>query len=515
MKKVLLIIVDALATRVLVPLLEAGRLPNISRLVETGVLHPECIAIFPSITPAATCSLATGCYPCEHGIAGAYWFDEDQDEVAYFGTDIWAILNEGVGHYLMDFQYALNCRRLQVPTIFERIEAHGHLRDAVINLLWYRGTVDHEVSWPPLFKLIPGESAQKLPGPHMMFMGDFVNTAIAPGKTLRVRGSITRRFGFHDDTTADYLLQLAEHNALPEFTLAYFPNNDFDSHNQGPMNAASDLEDIDLHLGHLFDIHGGLCKMLEDYAILITGDHSQSDLPSSREAAIHLNEVLKEFQLVKAGALWQNGDDVMICPNMRAAQLYLRHDSWDARTRIIECLKECDGVDQVMWCSTNEGVNGCGKVIFHVATLDRGTISFSLADPADGKGIDDFGASWNWTGELGAIHAILDSEGRIRFDEYPNAFERIAAAFFRQSGTIWVTAKLGREFCLPETSCYEGGSHGSLHALDSISPLIAAGMPTALKLPEKMRSVDIVPLCLKLLDLESPRQLGESHLSGY
>ncbi|WP_168205377.1 alkaline phosphatase family protein [Bythopirellula goksoeyrii] len=513
MKKVLLIIIDALATRVLEPQLQAGRLPNFSRLIEVGQLHRECIAVFPSITPAATCALATGCYPHEHGIAGAYWYDEDQDDVAYFGTDIWAILNEGIDHYLTDFQHELNCRRLRVPTIFEQIEKHGHLRDAVINLLWFRGTVDHEISWPPLFKLIPGDPAEKLPGPHLMFMGDFVNTPLPRGERLKVRGGITRRYGFHDETTADYLLQLAELDSLPEFTLAYFPNNDFDSHKEGPMKAAKSLEQIDIQLGRLFEIHGELASLLEEYAIVITGDHSQSDLSSAKEAAVDLNEVLEQFQVVKAGSAWESGEDVMVCPNMRAAQIYLQEDSWRNRAAIIDCLLKCKQVDQVVWCDSENGLSESRQVQFHVATFDRGHLTFSLERQHDPMGRDDYGAGWTWTGDLRALDAMVDSEGRIRFGDYPNAFERIATAFFRKSGSLWVTARLGHEFCLPNTACNEKGSHGSLHSLDSTSPVIAAGLPASITLPEKLRSVDVTPLCLMLLDLDPPRRLGESHVT--
>ena len=145
MKKVLLIIIDALATRVVEPALKAGKLPSFQRLAEAGIFVPECFSIFPSITPAATCSLCTGAYPFEHGISGAYWYDADKDEVAYFGDDLLAILHEGVGNYINDFQIKLNMERLQVPTIFERVEEHG-LHDAVVNYLWYRGNFEQKLS---------------------------------------------------------------------------------------------------------------------------------------------------------------------------------------------------------------------------------------------------------------------------------------------------------------------------------------------------------------------------------
>ncbi len=152
------------------------------------------------------CALATGCYPLEHGISGAYWYDEENDSVAYFGDDFWPILHEGLDHYLLDFQRDLNEKRLQVPTIFEQLEQHGQIRDAVINLFWFRGTVDHEVSLPLVFHLLPGEPAKTIRGPHLMFMGDFINTPLSRGQQLSARGGMTRRFGFHDENTADYLL---------------------------------------------------------------------------------------------------------------------------------------------------------------------------------------------------------------------------------------------------------------------------------------------------------------------
>ena len=77
MKKVLLIIIDALASRVVQPALNSNRLPNFNRLYEAATLRSESISIFPSITPAATSSLITGVYPQKHGISGAYWYIPD------------------------------------------------------------------------------------------------------------------------------------------------------------------------------------------------------------------------------------------------------------------------------------------------------------------------------------------------------------------------------------------------------------------------------------------------------
>ena len=84
----------------------------------------------------------------------------------------------------------------------------------------------------------------------------------------------------------------------------------------------------------------------------------------------------------------------------------------------------------------------------------------------------------------------------------------------KKTGNIWVTARLGKEFCLPSMKCNPAGSHGSLHELDSTAPLIAAGLPDDFELPDALRIIDITPICLQLLGLETPRQPGESAINN-
>lgn len=508
MKKVLLIIIDALATRVVLPALQKGMLPNIQKLTDRGILCPECTSIFPSITPAATCSIVTGAYPFEHGISGAYWYETDEDEVAYFGSDLPAIMNEGMEHYINDFQIKLNMDRLRVPTLFERIEQHGALTDAVVNFMWYRGTVEHETTTPMMLNLTPGVSlARSMRGPHTMFLGDFVSTPLY-GTLPSVRGGLSRRFGFHDDSTADYLLALAEQNCLPDFTLAYFPNNDFDSHAKGPVNAVSTLQEIDSHLGKLFELQGGLESFLDEFSILITGDHSQSDLDENPN--VDLSQVLERFPIVEAGKAWSGTEDMVVCPNMRSAQIYMREELWTRRSEVIDCLRDCKEIDQVIWCDHDSGLNGTKEPSFYIDTAKRGRLIFKPAPDQQGNAVDCYGTSWIWEGDLSTIDASLTPEGEIKYGDYPNAFERIASGFSEITGNIWVTAQLGKEFCLPSMKCNPAGSHGSLHRLDSTAPLIVAGLPAGFELPNSPRITDITPICMQLLNLAPPRLPGTS-----
>ena len=75
--RTLLIVIDAATPGVVCPAILTGRLPVMQRLANAGTLHDRSVTIFPSITPAATTSIITGCYPAEHGISGASWYDED------------------------------------------------------------------------------------------------------------------------------------------------------------------------------------------------------------------------------------------------------------------------------------------------------------------------------------------------------------------------------------------------------------------------------------------------------
>jgi len=53
-----------------------------------------------------------------------------------------------------------------------------------------------------------------------------------------------------------------------------------------------------------------------------------------------------------------------------------------------------------------------------------------------------------------------------------------------------------------------GASHGALHALDSLSPVIVGGAD-AVRLPRAMRSVDLAPLCMQLLGLRMRYNVGQ------
>ncbi|MEW4527412.1 alkaline phosphatase family protein [Maioricimonas sp. JC845] len=508
MKRVLLVIIDALATRIVGPAMQDGRLPNFSRLAEAGVFRQESTAIFPSITPAATASLMTGRYPVDHGIAGAFWYDRDSDRVAYYGDDIWVMLNEGIGTYFEDFLVNLNFTRLQAETLSERVEKAG-MTAAVLNYMWFRGETRHDVNTPLLLQLMPGVSlSDSISGPTITTLGDFVTSRIPDSdEMLSASGGLTRRYGFHDETSGEYLLQLARTSGLPEFTLTYFPNNDWDSHADGPAEAISTVERVDGIIGELIESSGGLDAFLSEHAIVITGDHSQCDMADSADdRAIDLDALLEGFDRVPAGSAWGDTDDLMVCPNLRTAQVYFHCSSTqEHRDEVCRRLLSDPHVDQVLWADPFRSEQNSR---FEVRTADRGRLSFQpTADGTEPDCTDLYGNRWSIEGDLTAIDASIGPDGQVQYGDYPNALERIANGFCRVCGDMWITARPGSEFCLSETSVHAGGSHGTLHRLDSISPLIVAGAPDDVEIPPHPRSVDIAPLCLTILGVDPPDRL--------
>lgn len=489
-KKVLLVVIDALAADVVQPAIASEQLPTFAALAQHGGMTTST-AIFPSITPAATASIVTGVYPKEHGIAGAYWWDDEQNSVAYFGADLWLFLNEGPGKYFRDFIVNLNERHLKADPIFQSIERDG-LIGAVINFMWFRGDQRHSVNAPFLLSLLSGGNIpEHVFGPTHLALADFVPLKLPNHEEPFVTaGGFGQRYGFYDDCTADSLKKLfgCDSVDIPDFTLAYFPNNDFVSHDEGPMAALATVQKVDQHLADLFTQRGGVDAFLEEFAVVICGDHSQSRTLDDDEARdVNLDDLLASFKQATAGQPWADDDQLFVCPNLRAAQIYVHEELPEARHRhLVDDLLAESRIDQVILRNPDGS--------FSVHTADRGSLSIRHG----GDVLDAYGNRWTVDGDLTAIDARLEDD-RIEYGDYPNALERICNGFADGSASLWVTARLGHEFRIAETHTHPGGSHGSLHRLDSTSPLIAAGLPEDVSLPPNARTIDIAPLCRKVL----------------
>ena len=508
MPKVLLVVIDAATPRVVCPAIRTGQLPTLQRLLDAGEMHEESVTIFPSITPAATTSIITGCYPAEHGIAGASWFDQTRQEVAYYGDDFWIIAREGFGEFIRDFLLRLNGDRLVAPTLFELVERTGR-RAACLNYLVFRGLSAHKVNIPKLIAALPGVPyTETVEGPSILSLGDFVGTSSPHGHKLAEEGGLLHRFGMDDESTGAMLRDLMREGSLPDFTVAYFADNDYESHDIGPHAALKTVERVDRLLADAFEAGGGIERVLSEMYVVVTSDHGHCEVLADKpRSVVHLDTLLSGFAQAALGRAWRKQDEIMICPNMRAAQIYVQHPRCETAERVISGLLGDRRVDLVIWRSELTAAADTG---YSVASR-HGRLRFCRADSLQGgtQVRDAFGATWTWTGDPGVLD-IQCSDGELCTGQFPNAFERLAGVLdLDKSGEFWVTARPGSEFEVPGGRAHVGGaSHGALHALDSYSPVLVAG-PTRVRLPDHMRSLDVAPLCMQLLGLEMRYNVGD------
>jgi hypothetical protein len=293
---------------------------------------------------------------------------------------------------------------------------------------------------------------------------------------------------------------MAKGDCLPPFTLAYFPLNDDVGHKRGISTAAEEcIEKFDAFLARLVEVVGGWDAVGDSYSFLIVGDHSQVEWSGDGPETLALDQLFGEFSLADTGAGFQGDEDLMVCPNMRAAVIYLARRSMELRDTVIQKLIHQVGVDQVIW----QDQDARRSQWYRVLTGDRGQFRFMRtreSSQADAV-VDQYKNQWRIEGELATLDLRSDAEGNLIEGVYPNPLERIEGSFAGESSSIWVTARPNVELTIAESSVHQGGSHGSLLDDDSNTALITSRdvQVGSLLGNARPRIVDVMDLCLSSL----------------
>jgi hypothetical protein len=216
----------------------------------------------------------------------------------------------------------------------------------------------------------------------------------------------------------------------------------------------------------LFHVAGGADDFLEEHAVIVMSDHSQTAV----EDRINLAEIVSDWNV-----LAPTGDpasaDVAACPSARSAQVYIldpeRRD--EELPKLADAVSAAQGVDFIAWRQGGEGVVRPGSAY---AGADIGELRFS-----PGGDLRDLrGGTWAIDGDQRALE-LDTSDGRVVSGTYPNPLERLWAALScPTSGDLLVSAAPGYEFV--DWGGFDhvgGGSHGSLHRGDSLGTLIFCG----------------------------------------
>ena len=479
MKKLVLVVIDALKPSMLERAIVSGRAPALKRIRDEGVYVDDCVAAFPSVTPVCAATITTGVGPDEHLIPSMNWYHREEGRYVEYGSSFSASRQFGVLRSLTDTVYRMNAEHLshEVETVFEMLD-DADFRTAGTTYLIYRGRHAHEVAnESALARIVTSTLFRRtIEGPQELFYAD-----LYASRRTGCRGQLGMP-GIRDQHTGCVGAYLVE-NDLFDFMLFSLPDNDAWSHKNGPHAQVTSIAGADRQLERLMHAAGGPDAFLEDHAVIVTSDHSQAPV----EDRIRLDRAFAEFDVATQSAASTIGAEVALSPAQRSAMVYaLDEDRADqVLARAVEAVSDLDGVDLLLWLERPEKSEA-------VVKSSRGELRFAPGGDLE----DERGGHWSVQGELETIGLGIE-DGRVRSFEYPGALARIWAALnCPTAGDLLLSAAPGYEFVdWGGADHVGGGSHGSLHRSDSLGALLWCGTgPDTREAREQWSLRDIVPM---------------------
>jgi Type I phosphodiesterase / nucleotide pyrophosphatase len=425
-------------------------------------------------------SIATGTAPDRHLIPSMNWYHRDEGRYVEYGTSFRASQAFGFKRSLTDTIYNMNAEHLsrETETVFERLDDAG-VRTAGTTYLMYRGRHRHELaSDTALTRIASTLFRDSVLGPREFFYADLFASR---------RTGCRSQFGMpgiRDQHSGCVGAHLVEHD-LFDFLLLSLPDNDTYSHKHGPDGQVTSLAAADRQLERLMHAAGGPDAFLEDHAVIVCSDHSQSQVDDE----IDLFDALADFAVLPAGGARNGTPEIALCPSSRSAHVYVldRGKRRSLVPRLERRLLTHEGVDLVMRMTDHPD----GEAAVRSA---RGEVRFAPR----GDLVDRRGEAWSAEGDL-AVLGLEVEDGRVDSRRYPDALGRVWSALrCRTTGELLASAKPGYEFLDWGRSHHiGGGSHGSLHAVDSFGSLLWCGTgPDSPEARDQWTLRDIVPLVL-------------------
>ena len=285
----------------------------------------DCVSTFPSVTPVASAAIATGCGPGEHHIPSMNWFHRGEERYVEYGSSLAATRAFGVVRSLFDTVYNMNLAHLTRAhkTVFEHLDDAG-LRTACTTYLIYRGRTRHDPSGGSVYRRIAEAAQFRHPvyGARELFYADlFDSRDTGCTSTLGMPGQ-------RDRHTACVGAYLVEHD-LFDFLLFSLPDNDTYSHKVGPDGQVRSIADADRALERIMHVAGGAEAFLEEHAVIVMSDHSQTAV----EQAINLAEVFEDARVLIPGDVAPTEAELAACPSARAAMVYALDEARRERAR--------------------------------------------------------------------------------------------------------------------------------------------------------------------------------------
>jgi len=482
-KKLVLAVIDSLKPEMLDRAVAAGRAPALGALIERGHYVPDCVSAFPSLTPVAAASIATGLSPDRHLIPSMNWYHRGEERYVEYGSSFQSAQQFGFLSQLYDTVYNMNLAHLvrDERTVFEHLDDEG-LRTAGTTYLIYRGRTRHTVAEDGMYPRIAraAQFRHATWGPDELFYADIFSSRRTPCR------SMLGRPGMRDQYTGCVGAHMVE-NDLFDFLLFSLPDNDTYSHRRGPYAQMASIAGADRALERLMHAAGGVDAFLEDHAVVVMSDHSQTAV----ETPISIVDHLRHWRVLEPSA--RRAADIAVCPVGRFASVYaLDPDKRDDLVPAVAAeLTRFDGIDIVARLRDGEAV----------VTNARGELRFAPGHDL----VDRRGASWSVDGDQAALE-LGTEDGTIASRVYPDALGRLWSALTcSRSGDVLVTAAPDSEFVdWGGAGHVGGGSHGSLHRGDSLGVLILCGTDEDQAHPDRQWKLDdVTPLVLRHFGLDT------------
>jgi Type I phosphodiesterase / nucleotide pyrophosphatase len=482
-KKLVLAVIDSLKPDMLDLAIDEGRAPALSALRDRGTYIRDCLSTFPSVTPVASAAIATGHGPGEHHVPSMNWYHRGEERYVEYGSSFQATRVFGVVRSLYDTVYNMNMAHLTRAhrTVFEHLDDAG-LRTACTTWLIYRGRTRHDPSGTSVYRRIAEAAQFRHPvyGARELFYADlFDSRNTGCTSALGMPGQRDR----HTGCVGAYLV---DHD-LFDFLLFSLPDNDTHSHKAGPEGQVVSIAEADRALERIMHVAGGTDAFLEDHAVIVMSDHSQTKV----EESVNLAGGFEEARVLTPADPAPTEAEVAVCPAARSAMVYALDESRreELSAAAVDTLAGMEGVDLIA-----RRVDGQT-----VVQGDRGELRFAPGGPLR----DRRGRGWTVEGRR-AVLRLRVADGLVTSATYPDALNRLWSALeCPHSGDVLVSAKQGFEFLDWGGAAHVGGgSHGSLHRDDSEGVLLVGGM----ELPEREEwaLTDVAPLVLDHFDVPLP-----------
>jgi predicted AlkP superfamily pyrophosphatase or phosphodiesterase len=477
--KLIVTVIDGMKPTMAERAMRSGSAPALSAIRERGTYIDDCVAAFPSVTPVCAATIATGRLQDEHEIPSMNWYSRAEQRYVEYGSSFSASRKFGLNRQLVDTIFNMNATHLSpdVQTVFETLDDADAIRTACTTYLIYRGRHPHEISKD--FALTRAASSlfkRSTLGPQELFYADiFASQKTSCWSRMGIPGMRDQ----HAGCVGTYLV---EHD-LFDFLLLSLPDNDAHSHKYGPHAQIHSIAQADAELWRIMEAGGGPDVFLEEHAMIVLADHSHSHV----ERVIDLTGTFADWKVLQPSGEKGRQAELALCPAQRSAMIYILLEPRDtALPRVVASARAIEGVDLVMWLDADGRAWIAGE---------RGELSFVPGDEV----ADVRGRRWSVEGELDALRATVQ-EGVLSCDHYPDALARVWAALTcPTSGDVLLSAEPAYEF--PDwgrRAHVRGGSHGSLHRVDSLGALLFCGIDAPPERADGNWSIaDVAPMVLR------------------